>query len=403
MDPRVGSTPVGLPSVAAPGVDDEAREQRTREARQKLFKVIDVPLNKRLQEILKSMKRRPKAKHFCEPVRGVPNYELFIVRPMDLETVGKYLKEDLQRPYTSDDPDVPAKCYLTVEEFAYDVRQVFLNCFLYNLPGHHVFKDGRDVCRAFEEQLAELVCELEQRGPRVSPFVRLQLLIADLIRNPLAEWYRRPQEWQALGDIYLSALSSGTPMDLHTIRDRLARGHYARATDDEMIDAFAADVGLVWQNALDFNQNQSGHKPQNKKAGGKKQRDDMTNFGVMADMLKETFKHRLKSVRSAPRPVDLSREAVGKRQRLRDACERLPKDLAAHAVDYVDRECPEAVGYLTGTTTAQPAASSHGPWGLPGRKEVDQDKDKDVLARVVDIDRLPRQVEDGLCQLVGVE
>ena len=65
------------------------------------------------------------------------------------------------------------------------------------------------------------------RAPCVPLRTRCQLLLTDVRRNPLSEWFRR-DDWKALGD-YVDRLRSKTPMDLDEVQRRFDSGRYGAA------------------------------------------------------------------------------------------------------------------------------------------------------------------------------
>ena len=84
--------------------------------------------------------------------------------------------------------------------------QVWKNAFLFNLPDHVVFKAAKQMASAFEEKLALLHVKLEADIVPCPLLARCQLLLSDIRRNPLSEWFRREQDWRKLGDDYIPAL-----------------------------------------------------------------------------------------------------------------------------------------------------------------------------------------------------
>uniref|UniRef100_A0A7S2GYZ2 Bromo domain-containing protein n=1 Tax=Haptolina brevifila TaxID=156173 RepID=A0A7S2GYZ2_9EUKA len=270
-------------------------------------------MHSKLSAILKSLKRSPKAQAFNQPVEGVPGYEFVVLDPMDLGTVEKWFDQDRRLPWAE-------KKYLMAEDFAHDVRLVFKNCFICNAaPTHYLFKNAKDLLTRFEELYAEELQQAEKRGPRCPLDVRCQMLLTDLRRNPLTEWFRRSQDWQAFGEQYTENIKSGEPMDLDEVQKKLDRGSYLTDGnfDDEAAVAFGSDVGLVWRNAMDFNKDNRG---------------ELTNFGVIAKLLQQSFERRLRHVRNAPRPASSAKlpKAASKRLReLRDTCSALPLTDAA--------------------------------------------------------------------------
>ena len=74
------------------------------------------------------------------------------------------------------------------------------------LTSWHSSQQAKDLCKAFEEKLAVLEGELEVRGPPCPLSKRCQLLLSDLRRNPLSEWFRRRSDWETLGPAYIAVM-----------------------------------------------------------------------------------------------------------------------------------------------------------------------------------------------------
>lgn len=299
-----------------------------------LHKYVDMKLHERLLDLLKSLMRGTTAKEFLKPVE-LPGYSQIILQPMDLGTVRDNLELDAQRKWAE-------KTYVTAEEFAHDVRLVFKNCFLFNQhPTHHVFRDGRQKLEKFEKDLESVYREVERSGPPIPPIARCQLLLTDLRRNPLTEWFRRKEDWSNLGAAYLNALTSKQAMDLDEIQARFDAGRYScggardaseGSSTTATFDAFAADVRLVWQNALDFN-------------------GEGSFVGVIVKVLQQSFERRLKDLKEAPRPVAhesahcLPVSSRKRRRELYDASVAISGNLAVASgvVEVIERVCPAAI------------------------------------------------------------
>lgn len=309
-----------------------------------LFKQVDDVMHETLLVLLNQLQRSPKAReHFNEPVQ-LNEYDKVIFQPMDLGTVHRNLLADLRRPYGE-------KVYQFAEEFAHDVRLVFKNCFLFNPFDHHVFKSGITLLKRFEEEYAKKLLEHEKKARwRVPLRTRCQLLLTDMRRHPLSEWFRRSQDWARYGDEYFKRLKSRQGMDLDEVQARLTAGRYDAQHDADDAaasvgggfnsDAFAADVRIIWQNGLDFN----GEK---------------SNFGIMLKFLKDLFETRLKHIvhelpRAGPPAADAANAETRKRRReLHAVCVKLQreakeggtqqKEAAATMADAIEEACPEAV------------------------------------------------------------
>lgn len=71
-----------------------------------------------------------------------------------------------------------------------------------------------------------------------------------VLRQRNAEFFSAPVDWKGLGlDDYRKVIAR--PMDLGTVQAKLGKGKYSS------IDALAEDVGLVWRNAMLYNQEKS--------------------------------------------------------------------------------------------------------------------------------------------------
>jgi len=246
-----------------------------------IFRVDELVASK-LRELLKSTMSKKHAKeYFNEPVNcqklKLITYHQFIKSTKALGQVILTVDDDAKRTFES-------KTYQCTQEFAHDVRLVFKNCFLFNqIPTHHVFKAGRELAKRFEEKLAAIESEIEKKGPPCGLRLRCQMLLTDMRRNPLSEWFRR-DDWKKFGDDYTNLLhrSGSHPMDLSMMQHRLDAGQYD--IDGEFdIDRFAEDGESIWRNAIIFN-------------GAE------TMFGVIAQLLSETFARRIKDLRGAPTP-----------------------------------------------------------------------------------------------------
>ena len=149
----------------------------TSKDRTSLLRVVDATMHESLLKILKALMARPKAKIFNQPVTDERlRYDEVIKETMDLGEVHRKLMDDKRRPYKASAPGELVKTYQVAEEFAHDVRLVFKNCFLFNTPDHHVFKDGLHLASNFEKALLDEIQAHEMRGPRCPMRTRCQLL-----------------------------------------------------------------------------------------------------------------------------------------------------------------------------------------------------------------------------------
>jgi len=214
------------------------------------------------------------------------------------------------------------------------VRLVWKNAFLFNLPKDHVFKAAKSLAEMFEEKLhgRDMYMRSEMLGPPCPLKARCQLLLSDMRRNPLSEWFRRADDWKKMGDHYVNVLSSGTPMDLDQVTVRLHNGEYDVAAEGGVAvfsaDTFARDMGLIWQNAMEFNP-----------VGGV--------FWLCPKLLKDIFDRRMAILKGAPVPGERREERDGwptfeRKRDLARKCTRLATQ--GNEVAYTIRStCPAAV------------------------------------------------------------
>ena len=269
-----------------------------RAERVKLLKMVDLELHEALTGVIKKLLGSPKAKEFSAPVSTeVTGYYAFIPRPMDLGTVYDKLKEDARAKFPGVGSDMfasyPEKQYHSIGDFAHDVRLVFKNCFRFNPVEHHIFKDGLYLAGRFEELFAEVekyaenpkLLDPKRPEQRVPLRTRCQLLLSDLRRNPMTEWFRRRKDWEKHMPEYQQVIRSGRPMDLDTVQELFDAGQYGDEAHSFDVDAYAKDVRLIWQNALDFN-------------------TEGTSYGIMAKLVQKVFEERLAQIKAAPAPKE---------------------------------------------------------------------------------------------------
>ena len=308
-----------------------------------MLKSMDNVMMEEMTKILGSIMRLKGGMYFNRPVdwraQNIPNYPQVIKWPMDLGTVKQHLEADRQRPYAK-------KHYQFAEEFAHDVRLVWKNAFLFNAPNHVIYKTAKQMSDTFEEKLMAVYKAAEHRGAPAPLKVRCQLLLSDMRGHPFSEWFRRDSDWKKLGEQYLRALTSGTPMDLDQVQKRLVDGEYdspSQTGDGSTVfsvDAFSRDVGYIWKNAIEFNR---PSVKQNVPGTGV--------FFICPKILQEIFAKRLDILKSAPVPAARGkrreeREGWPSFERKRDLarkCARLSTRSANEAADHVRLKCSEAV------------------------------------------------------------
>eukprot|EP00310_Coccolithus_braarudii_P018677 CAMPEP_0183357324 /NCGR_PEP_ID=MMETSP0164_2-20130417/45907_1 /TAXON_ID=221442 /ORGANISM="Coccolithus pelagicus ssp braarudi, Strain PLY182g" /LENGTH=316 /DNA_ID=CAMNT_0025530913 /DNA_START=79 /DNA_END=1029 /DNA_ORIENTATION=- len=230
-----------------------------------------------LEAILRNLCKRKDALHFAEPVNWQQhklfNYPELIKQPMDLGTVQETLQLDTARDFAD-------KKYQFAEDFAHDVRLVWKNAFIFNAPGHDVFKAAKNLAGVFEDRLSALYSKLDEEAPPVSPVSRCQILVSDMCANCLSEWFRR-DDWKQFGEHYLVTIKSGRPMDLFAVQAWL--DEQPQDGGDQVVAEFAERVRLIFSNAIDYN-------------------GSFTWVGTVAKILSDTFDRRLELLQKAPRP-----------------------------------------------------------------------------------------------------
>jgi len=301
-----------------------------------MLKSMDDAMREQMHGLLKSIMKLNDARlYFNTPVDWrklkLLQYPEIIKEPMDLGTIDYRLDADRDEPFER-------KHYKLAEEFAHDVRLVWKNAFIFNgTPSSHVYKAAKGLAKNFEEKLAKAYERSERLGPPCPLKARCQLLLSDMRRNPLSEWYRR-DDWKEFGPSYVDGLSSGEPMDLDMVQRRLSQGDYdvadhAGGAPEFKADAFARDMGLIWRNAMEFNKEGVFHQ--------------------CPKILKDTFDRRFKMLTDARTPVPRER---GKRKEERDGwpsferkrdlarkCSRLPAMDGNVIARLVREHCADAV------------------------------------------------------------
>ena len=199
---------------------------------------MDERLTRKCTEVVCELMKHKAAKLFLEPVdwkaEDLPDYLEHVKEPMDLGTVQKRLA---------------SSHYDRLESFANDVRRVWKAAFVFNAgsPLSQPFKQAKIMFELFEKKFEELErsCLVGER--LIDTVDACHLLSADLLCNPLAEFFLEPvvasKEYGT--EDYTRVISE--PKDLLSIHRKLSRGHYSSP------DEFARDVRLVWQNAITYN------------------------------------------------------------------------------------------------------------------------------------------------------
>jgi len=275
---------------------------------------MDEAMQRKCDQLVKSLMKRSQGVHFSRPVEwkkmGLLDYPKLIKEPMDLGTVS----ERIVKPY-----------YQRLEHFVNDVRLVWKNAFIFNAPDSLYFKAAKTLSDVFEKRVEELEKEAESvNAPDLGTMERCNLLLKDMVTNPLAEWFLDPVDHVGLElTDYLTVVQ--TPMDLSTVSKKMERAQYMSSED------FAHDVRLVWQNAIAYNSAQS-------------------MFGIVAGILAQVFDRRFALItRSAtadpgrPIPDRPGWPTFQQKKKFYDLCTRLTLADLNQMVSLVQRGCGSAV------------------------------------------------------------
>jgi len=101
---------------------------------------------------------------FPVDILAVPDYLTLIKRPMDFTTIKNQLT---------------AGVYSTAEDFAADVRQVFTNCWTYNIPGSWLYNSATNLSTLFEYLLRDVYGQ-EQKALEDAEISEMQNVIDQL-------------------------------------------------------------------------------------------------------------------------------------------------------------------------------------------------------------------------------
>ena len=277
---------------------------------------MDERLTRKCTEVVCELMKHKAAKLFLEPVdwkaEDLPDYLEHVKEPMDLGTVQKRLA---------------SSHYDRLESFANDVRRVWKAAFVFNAgsPLSQPFKQAKIMFELFEKKFEELErsCLVGER--LIDTVDACHLLSADLLCNPLAEFFLEPvvasKEYGT--EDYTRVISE--PKDLLSIHRKLSRGHYSSP------DEFARDVRLVWQNAITYNSASS-------------------MFGVVASILAQVFDRRFALItRSSfgdpgrPIPDRPGYPTFTQKKKFYDLCTKLTLADLNQMVSLVQRGCGSAV------------------------------------------------------------
>ena len=215
---------------------------------------------KRCFDVLKQLQRNPRASAFMMPVDWkvlkLPMYPKLIKHPMDLGTV--QAKLDMS-------------CYNTVSDFAADVRLVWSNALRFNVEGSDIYDAAMIMQNEFDAKMTDVRSGplRETAGNTTASggsgsgrlfssagalcgeaLAGCKGVVREMRKHKDAQVFLEPVDWKVLGiKDYPTIIKR--PMDLGTVMKRLDTGHYTSALD------VAADVDLVWNNAMTYNQDHS--------------------------------------------------------------------------------------------------------------------------------------------------
>jgi len=293
----------------------EHRDKRSKISSSFVLNPMDEAMQRKCDALIKSLMKRSQGVHFSKPVEwkkmGLTDYPKLIKEPMDLGTCTEQLSK--------------AGHYQRLEHFVNDVRLVWKNAFIFNAPDSLYFKAAKTLSDVFEKRVEELEKEAESvNAPDIGSMERCQILLDDMRKNPLSEWFRDPVNYVELGlHDYPQVIQ--TPMDLGTIAKKMERAQYMSVED------YAHDVRLVWQNAITYNSAQS-------------------MFGVVAGILAQIFDRRFALItRSAtadpgrPIPDRPGWPTFQQKKKFYDLCTRLTLADLNQMVSLVQRGCQTAV------------------------------------------------------------
>ncbi|KAG6837653.1 hypothetical protein H0H93_004929 [Arthromyces matolae] len=218
--------------------DVDGAEADLRELGLKLYETVRDAVNKEGRTLSLAFLRRP-------PKRQYPDYYQIIQQPIAFEDIKKRLDSGT---------------YQTLDAVKHDFELCFNNAKQYNLKESEIWRDAKDLAKLVNKTYNKLVPSAEIEGaeegeikkskpPSLSRLIksRLQKLIDkadDTGRLLSREFMELPskKEWPS----YYKQIKR--PQCLENIFKRIKRKEYTSSSD------FAADVELVFENAMTFNQ-----------------------------------------------------------------------------------------------------------------------------------------------------
>jgi len=198
--------------------------------------------------VLKALERAPAAFPFLKPVDWkalkLPTYPKIIKQPMDLGTVEMRLTSGK---------------YSSVAEFAAQVNLIWDNAHAFNQDGSDIYDAATQLRRDFELRMRAIPeASLREGGssgsssaPQHTGLTPEEVnackgVLKELRKKSDAEAFLQPVDWKSLQiPDYPTIIKR--PMDLGTVGQQLEGGHYTS------VQQVAADVDLVWTNAMAYN------------------------------------------------------------------------------------------------------------------------------------------------------
>ncbi|KAJ3296517.1 hypothetical protein HK104_001524 [Borealophlyctis nickersoniae] len=238
------------------------------------------------EEILTRLLNHPSAAPFIHKVDETyaPGYSRMVQHPMDLSTVGRKLRSG---SYAND-----------IQLLAADVRQIFANCYIYNVEGSQVHNQAKKLEAFFDGEVLPEALGLKERPPPEEPPIKIEPLqvpvrapaaprrpsasnkpvsrrasstpappastqapmtlltqeeskrcramLKKLNSQKAAMWFKQPVDPMAQGiPTYFTIIKR--PMDLSTVKAKLDNKQYTS------LDDFESDIRLIFSNSFTFN------------------------------------------------------------------------------------------------------------------------------------------------------
>ena len=196
--------------------------------------------------LLRNLQKLPTALPFLSPVDWkalkLPTYPKMIRNPMDLGTIEQKLM---------------AGRYATVVDFGSDLHLIWSNAHLFNLDGSDIYVAATHMATECEQRMRSIPDGPLRDGGGGSgsgggggmtsdELAQCKTLLRELKKRDQADPFLVPVDWKGLGIMDYPTIIK-RPMDLGTVSAQLDAGHYSSVRD------VAADVELVWNNAMTYN------------------------------------------------------------------------------------------------------------------------------------------------------